>query len=169
MAEAAVTAAILSFLPKATATIHSTMSDQMLDMQALASEIDAKTVRLSILEDPLIFPCFASLAALGIYVLLRMCGEVLKALIIGRRSEAMKNQASAKKFEEEVEQEKEPPPEAIWVSGHGECYHVDESCRGLKAAVFVSQRRPCLVCAKKTCVTQQNVNGQRLCGGNIER
>ena len=100
----------------------------------------------------MIFPGVASLAALGIYVLLRMCEEVLKALIMGRRSKAMKNQASARKFQEEVEQEKEPPlvpPEVIWRSGQGDCYHVDASCRGLKAAVLVRQRRPCLVCTQR--------------------
>ena len=107
------------------------------------------------------FPYRVSVAALGIYLLLRMCEEVLKALIIGRRSAAMKNEASAKKLEEEVVQEKEPPPAFIWVSGKGECYHVDASCQGLKSAAFVIQRRPCLVCAKKICVTQPNIVASR--------
>ena len=61
-------------------------------------------------DDPMGFPCRASVAALGIYLLLRMCEEVLKALIIGRRSAAMKNQASAKKFEEEVVQKRNRHP-----------------------------------------------------------
>ena len=113
-------------------------------------------------QDPTGFPCRASVAALWIYLLLRMCEEVLKALIVGRRSAAMKNQASAKKLEEEVVQKKEPlPPALIWVSGQGECYHVDASCQGLRAAAFVIHKRPCLVCAKKVCVTPPNIVASR--------
>jgi hypothetical protein len=107
------------------------------------------------------FPYRVSVAALGIYLLLRMCEEVLKALIIGRRSAAMKNETSAQKLEEEVVQEKEPPPAGMWISGRGECYHVDASCHGLQGAVLISQKRPCLVCAKKICVSQPNIGASR--------
>ena len=49
------------------------------------------TIAIRSSDDPMGFPRRVSVAALGIYLLLRMCQEVLKALIVGRRSAAKKN------------------------------------------------------------------------------
>jgi len=118
-----------------------------------------QTVKLSNVENTQMFPCWALLEALGIYVLMRLCEEVLKALMIRIKARANKKKANEEKIEERKKQDKMTPPKVVWLSGHGECYHVDANCRGLRATAFVSQRRLCLVCAPIHC-RQPETEGQ---------
>jgi len=53
----------------------------------------AHKVKFAMEEDTLCLPSVALLTTLGIYVFLRICEEVLKALIIRRKGEAIRTHA----------------------------------------------------------------------------
>ena len=109
----------------------------------------ALTMRFSLSEDTMTVTFLTLLEVLATYMILRLCEQLLKALIRGRKKKTYGNSTNDTEIDKEWNRRKLHPPEVVWVSNHGQCYHVDASCRGLRTAISVTHKRQCLVCTKK--------------------